>query len=45
MLPKIKNCRKCGAFGILDEGISFDTKNEGQKILLRLLCWLRLENS
>nr|DAN19937.1 MAG TPA: restriction alleviation protein [Caudoviricetes sp.] len=31
MLPKIKNCRKCGAFGILDEGISFDTKMRAKR--------------
>ena len=31
VLPKIKNCRKCGAFGILDEGISFDTKMRAKR--------------
>lgn len=31
VLPKIKNCRKCGAPGVLDEGISFDTKMRAKR--------------
>ena len=25
MLPKIKNCRKCGALGAMEEGMFYDT--------------------